>query len=237
MIDIGTTDIYINVPSLSVEALERYSTHLFDDWERQIAGTISLNDYSLALHVEEGSIKVLGLIGASATALLWGISQYGSVISGLEIIRSQVRDVSQCLAKEAVRPFDANHLEPRIKKNQGSLTHLQRLFVKVQSGKMSAEEAMDHVQVLLVEDTDEYDPLVQFICDALKDAPHYPEQIPLPIDEYIPYGIIPGPRPPKLKSTKSNQPTLPQPPENPLYRVEFWRESRKDDRKVRVTAV
>ena len=33
MINIGTTDFHLNVPSLPVEEFESYSTQLFDEWE------------------------------------------------------------------------------------------------------------------------------------------------------------------------------------------------------------
>jgi hypothetical protein len=57
MIDLGTTDFFIGVPSMSRGKFKEYSTRLFDEWEDHVSRTLELPDYSLALEVEEGSVK------------------------------------------------------------------------------------------------------------------------------------------------------------------------------------
>lgn len=84
MIDLGGTDLYINVPSLPREEFERYSTNLFDEWESYIGKILKIPDYALALEIEEGSIKVSANIAAYIAAIYIGIGQYGSFMSGAQ---------------------------------------------------------------------------------------------------------------------------------------------------------
>lgn len=96
MIGIGSTDIYIDTPKLSRKDLEEYSRSLFDQWEVYVDGNLELDDYSLSLSVEDGSVKAYGKIAVfSLSALYIGIGQYGSFISGLQTIKRQVNDVSE----------------------------------------------------------------------------------------------------------------------------------------------
>ncbi|MDE1943419.1 MAG: hypothetical protein KGI47_09780 [Betaproteobacteria bacterium] len=105
MIDIGTTDFYIDVPSMAKNEFEKYSVRLFDEWEEFIKTGLMLPDYRLALEVEEGSVKGVGRIAVALYALYLGIGNYGSFISGLQTIHDQVNAVGDYLANQAVVPF------------------------------------------------------------------------------------------------------------------------------------
>ena len=83
MIDIGTTHFRIAVPSVARPDFKRYSTELFDKWERHVSEILSLPDYSIELDVEEGSVKGRGAIAVMLGALYVGIGNYGDFISGL----------------------------------------------------------------------------------------------------------------------------------------------------------
>lgn len=235
MINLGTTDIYINVPSMPRDAFEDYSTHLFDKWERYIEDSISLPDYSLALNVEEGSIKVAGTIGAIAYAVYMGIGNYGSFISGLETIRNQVRSAGDFLAKQSVAPFDSKKLKPKVTKSGGSLSQLQKLFVKVQSGQLTVDEAMIQAERLLGEEAQDTPELVHELRGALKEAPLYPQQIPLPLDTVTFKSISNETL--QIERQKSNKNPKTPPAPNQQFRVEVWRESRNEKRKVRVISI
>jgi len=75
MINIGTTDFFIGVPCMPRNEFEMYSTRLFDEWEAQVDKTLTLSDYSIALELEEGSVKGVGKIAACLGALYIGIGQ------------------------------------------------------------------------------------------------------------------------------------------------------------------
>ena len=96
MIGIGSTDIYIDTPKLSREELEEYSKSLFEQWEIYVSNHLELDDYSLSLSVEDGSVKAYGKIAvATLSALYIGLGQYGSFISGVHTIKRQVNDTSE----------------------------------------------------------------------------------------------------------------------------------------------
>lgn len=69
MLDLGTTEFVLAIPSLPETELKRQSTSLFDDWEGYVDTALSLPDYSLFLQVEEGSVKGATRIGAAIGAL------------------------------------------------------------------------------------------------------------------------------------------------------------------------
>jgi hypothetical protein len=85
MIDLGATDFYIGVPSMPQHELETYSTRLFDEWEKYMEKALALPDHSLALEVDEGSVKGRGKIAAGLIALYLGIGQYSDFVSGLRL--------------------------------------------------------------------------------------------------------------------------------------------------------
>ncbi|MSS75958.1 MAG: hypothetical protein EXR90_03510 [Methyloglobulus sp.] len=45
MIDIGSTNFLIKVPGLPEDEFERYSTKLFDEWDRVVEQTLDLADF------------------------------------------------------------------------------------------------------------------------------------------------------------------------------------------------
>ncbi|WP_230089663.1 hypothetical protein [Herminiimonas contaminans] len=177
MIDLGTTDFYIAVPSMPRDEFEIYSMQLFDEWEAYLESTLLLPDYSIALNVEEGSVKGGGKIAVLLYALYMGIGNYGSFMSGLEIISNQVKSAGDYLAKRAALPFVASDVKTKIRKNSGSLTQLQRLFVKVQNGKVTVEQAMIEARVILGEESEAVPEFVRDLQGAFENAPLFPQQI------------------------------------------------------------
>lgn len=229
MIDLGTTDFYIGVPSMPRQELKRYSTRLFDEWEEYVSSTLKLSDYSLALEVEEGSVKGVGRIAAVLGTLYLGIGNYGGFVQGIEIIRSQVNSVGDYLVEHASSPFKASGCETKVRKRGGSLAHLQRLFVKVQSREITTEQAMLEAETLF---GDEADAAPGFMCDLRKSfelVPLFHQQLPL----------LPDATDMELDSgTKKGKPRpsrpLPTAPPPQHLRVEVWRDSKNGQRRVRV---
>jgi hypothetical protein len=231
MIDLGATDFYIDVPSLSRHEFEKYSTELFDEWEAYVERVLKIPDYALALEVEEGSIKGGAKIAAALYALYMGIGQYGSFVSGIQTIQGQVSSVGDFLVNHAIKPFSSSNVKPKVKKYRGSLGELQSLFYKVQQGKITPEQAMLRAEAILGNEAMSAPQFMGEMKESFENTPLLATQLNLPLYTFETEGLI------HTISTK-RQPSKPRPiPEAPIgqqFRVEVWRDSKKDKRNVRV---
>lgn len=233
MIDIGTTDFYFAVSNLSKRQLERYSLQLFDRWERNVENNLLIPDYSLLLEVEEGSIKGKGRIAVMLGALYFGIGNYGSFISGLQIVKDQVVTVSDFLAETAEQQLENRLGSSKVRKHSGTLGSLQRLFVRVQRGEITPEQATKEAGVLIGEDAQDSPEFMAGLAQALAQAPRFHEQVPLPLEylEDIPYDGQPE------KDRRPRRPSTPLWPIPMHLRVEVWRESKKQKKNFRTVNV
>ena len=223
MANIGTMDFYIGVPSLPRKEFEDYSTKLFDEWEAYVGNNLELQDYSLVLEVEEGSIKAKGKIIATLGVIYFGIGQYGSFISGLQTIQSQIQSVGNYLGERASSPFESSSAKPRLRKRGESLARLQNLFVKVQRGDITIDMAMKETEVIFGSE-----------LDSLERTPLLPKQMPLPLvdsdgEELMQEGQTP-------KSPTPRQPRQPAPILD-QFRVEVWRENKQSKRNVKIISL
>ncbi|SEA83851.1 hypothetical protein SAMN05660420_03365 [Desulfuromusa kysingii] len=234
MINIGSTDFYMPVPSLPREEFEQYATQLFDDWESYASGVLKLDDYSLSLNVQEGSIKALGTIGVYLGILYFGIGNYGSFITGLQTIRGQVNTVNEYFSDRASDPFKLSHLNPKVKKYGGALASIENLFLKVKKGEITVEEAMKRSEIILGDEAESVPEFMHDLQGALEKTPLLPTQTLLPFKESE---ILLLPQ--KIKNKKKTSPASPrQPLPNPdQYRVEVWRDNRKGKRHVKVISL
>lgn len=237
MINIGSTDFFIGVPSLPRGEFEEYSTSLFDDWEKYVEGILHLTDYSLSLNVEEGSIKAIGKIAATTLGVLYiGIGQYGSFISGVQTIDNQVRAAGDYLGKRASAPFEASNIQAQVRKRGASLTKLKGLFTKVQKGQLSVEEAMHESELIFGSEIDTVPGFVNDLRQSLEQTPRDLEQIQLPLVNSAGEVLLPTTekREPKKERQSPKREPAPAPDQ---YRVEVWRESRRGKRNVRITSL
>lgn len=229
MIDLGGTDLYIDVPNLPRHEFERYSTNLFDEWESYIGQVLKIPDYALVLEIEEGSIKVNAKIAAYLYALYIGIGQYGSFMSGAQTIQGQISSASDYLATHAAAPFPSSKSKPQIKKHSGSLGQLNRLFVKVQQGKITAEQAMIEAETLFGEDAGSEPNIMSELKASFENTPTLAKQLKLPLSEL---------ENEVFQRVVNKKPRTPSPkPELPIgqqLRVMIWRESKNKNRKIRV---
>lgn len=231
MIDIGNTEFIVDVNSLSRRELERYASNLFDIWDGYIEQALRVPDYSISLDIEEGSIKGNGKIAAAVGALYLGIANYGSFMSGIQTISSQVSYVGNKLVENAVSPFDGDNVRTTYRNNGGALSQLNRLFRKVQNGELTAEQAMQKAENILGAEGKASPEFSHGLYEAFQTAPKYLKQMPLfEVDQS------------EIKlghdvENKRNSPRTPTPkPEAPInqFRVEIWRESKRDKKNVRV---
>lgn len=228
MANIGTTSFYIRVPSLPVDEFQNYATTVFDEWESYVTRNVKIPDYSLVLDVEEGSIKGIGTVAAVLGAIYVGIGQYGSFISGLQIIDQQIHSAGDYLGRVSGKPFVNQGLKPSFHKRGESLARLKNLFVKVKKGEISVDQAMIETEVIFGSEIDD----APGFMDALKEALHKtPQQINLPFDEGELKDLPPLPK--KHSSRGPAKPKQPVPPSE-QYRVEVWRESREGKKNVKL---
>lgn len=232
MIDIGNTEFLIAVRSLAKDDFEIYSSRLFDTWDEYIEKSLKVPDYSISLEIEEGSIKGKGRIAVAVGALYFGIGNYGDFISGLQTIRGQVAYVSNKLVENAASPFEGNNVQTTYRNSGGVLSHLNRLFQKVQKGELTAEQAMVEAERIIGDEAKTSPDFMQKLNEALERAPKYPKQESL-FEEAE--NELNGGNDEKNKKRPSRTPTpKPDIPTN-QFRVEIWRESKRDKKHVKVS--
>lgn len=234
MLDLGSTDFNLAIPSVDAPQLEGLSTLLFDDWEAYVGQALALPDYSLFLQVEEGSINGWGKIGAAAAALYIGIGNYGDFASGLETISQQLRATRMYLAERANTRFSCPESKATVRKKGGVPVALERLFVRVQRGDLTPAEAASEAVLLLGDEGAETPGLMAAVSGALRSCPRYPEQVPLAFEEFRETPLIEMPSGKLPRSPKRRSPELPPPLH---YRVEVWRESKKKQKQTKLTAL
>lgn len=234
MLDLGTTEFVLAIPSLPEAELRHLSTALFDEWEGYVDTALSLPDYSLFLQVEEGSVRGSAKIGALATVLYFGIGNYGDFVSGVKTIGEQIAATSSFLSEQAKHTFDCPDAQVTSRRRGGVVAGMHRLFVRVQKGDLSPEEAMAFAEQLLGDQKDEAPGFKEALAKAFSDCPRYHKQEAFPFladpDDSlppVPLGLGQQPTP------KESRPRIELGP--PLHlRVEVWRDSKKKRRNTRV---
>ena len=231
MINIGTTDFYLNVQTLPVEEFESYSTQLFDEWEDYVGSVLKLPDYYLALDVKEGSISAKSKILVTATALCGFLASYGSISSGVKNLYSDVNAIGNYFGVRASAPFPGSTDKPKIRKRGEALAKLKSLFVRVANGSISVDEAMILAEKLLGEDAEEVSAFMKELRGSLENTP---AQIQLPIEQ-------PEFQPALIEEGGDRNPSVPKPKVQVIrpdqYRIEIWKESKKSQKNIRVRKI
>ncbi len=228
MANIGTTDFYIDIPSLSRKKFEKYSVSLFDDWESYVKTTLILPDYYLLLNVEEGSLKASAKIYAAVGiiyAVYIGVGNYGQFFSGVKTAESHVRYINNYVGERAGAPFKSSGVKPKVRKQGESLTKLRNLFEKVQHGEITVEQAMSSAKIIL---GPEIDTAPEFMVDLEKALEQTPMQIKFPF--MLEYGESSTSLSKKINKMPPKKPKEPAP--DPKYYMKVWRESRTGKRNV-----
>lgn len=230
MLDIGNTEFLIAVRSLAKDDFELYSSSVFDAWDRYIELSFQAPDYSISLEIEEGSFKGTGRIAVAVGALYLGIGSYGDFISGLQTIRGQVCYLGNKLVESAASPFGGKNVRTTYRNNGGTLTHLHRLFQSAQRGDLTVDQAMTEAERLLGDEANSSPEFIEKLNAALSGAPKYPKQVPLfELSESDSSGGVTGNNKKKPPRTPTPKPDIP----TNQYRVEIWRESRRDRKKIK----
>ena len=234
MLDLGTTEFYLAVPSVSASELELLSTRVFDEWDKYIDLTLSLPDYSLFLEVEEGSISGRGIVGAGIVAVYMGLGNYGDFVQGVRTVSEQLASAREYLSERARVVFECPLSDARSSSRSGTLGALRRLFSRVQSGETTAEEAMVRAEAMLGEESAEAPGFLRDLENALRKCPRHPVQM----------GLLPD----EGESAQFEQPSDSRRPERAPrqkvalappthFRIEVWRESKSKRKQTRFTQV
>lgn len=231
MIEIGSTDFLIKVPSLSERDFELYSSRLFDKWESSVESSLLLPDYSISLEVEEGSISGKAKIAAAVGAIYMGIANYGGFISGLQTIQSQISYVNNLLVESAKQPFACSKKDLTVRNRGGALTKLKFLFHKVQKGELTADKATLYALELFGEEAENIPGFIAQLKNDFERAPKYPEQLSL-IDSENEECENLIKNPPKKPSKVRNPNPIPA---SQQFRIEIWRESKNSKKHVKLT--
>ena len=234
MLDLGSTDFNLAIPSVSAPRLKSLTSELFDEWESYVDQSLALPDYSLFLQIEEGSINGWGKIKSKAGVLFIGISALGGFGSGLETINKQVSATGKFLAEHAQSAFSCPDEKTTVRKKGGVPASLQRLFLRVQRGELSPEEATIIANSMLGDEAAEVPDLYDALADAFRTCPRHHQQVHLPFDDLVelPQTETSGNGIPKVP--KRLAPELPPPLH---YRVEVWRESKRKRKQTKMTKV
>jgi hypothetical protein len=234
MLDLGQTEFRLAIPGVAAATLESLSNSLFDEWEEYVGQVLSLSDYSLFLQVDEGSINGWGKIKAHAGVLVVGISAYGGLISGLDVIGKQLGASRDFLAEHARSTFSCPLTKATTRKSGGSPAYLQRLFARVQRGELTADEATLLAQNHLTGEAEDAPGLLDALAEAFRECPKLPVQFLLPLEEL---GEIQIPLSAPRNSPSPPKPKKPEPLPALKYRVEVWRDSRQKNKRSKVSPI
>lgn len=232
MLNLGQTEFRLAIPGVAPATLEKLSNSLFDEWEEYVDQALTLPDYSLFLQIDEGSINGWGTIKAGAGVLFVGISAYGGFFSGLETIVKQLAASNHYLAEQARSTFSCPNNKATTRKSGGSPAYIQRLFARVQRGELTAEEATLLAESHLAEELSEAPELIDALAQAFRKCPKFPVQVPLPLEEL---NQIPITQSAPRNSPDPHKPKNPDLPPALKYRVEVWRDSKRKQKRSKVS--
>ncbi len=183
MLDVVRTSFYIKAPAFAKEDFEHYSTMLFDEWDAYIEKYLNLPDYSVTLVIEEGSIKGLGKIAATAGAIYIAIGNYGGFVSGVQAIQEQASYVTSALFDKAKQNFGCRDARGNSKQSGGEIYYLRKLLEQVQHGKITPDEAIHSIQNRWGKESEKIPTFLDELTVELNKIPRYPEQLSMP-DEF-----------------------------------------------------
>lgn len=234
MVDLGSTDFYFRILALPREELEAFSSELFDSWEARISHEVPLDDYALALEIEEGSVKGSAKVYVKLIALAAFISQYGSIVQGLQTMRSHIMLAGDYLTVKAHELLGQEKPAPAVRKRSGTLGQIQRLFVRVQQREITAEEAMLEAERILGTEAATASDFMARLSESLRKAPLQAQQLFLSSEGEL--CETAEEEPPKMPGSRQPQPG-PVIPSSNQFRVKIWRESKRGKKHISIVAI
>ena len=234
MIDIATVDFTVDAPPLGQQRLTDRANQLFDSWDSHLTSSLPLSDYYLRFELAEGSLKGKGKVAVVAGALYAGIAGFGSFMSGVHEIANISRSAGDYLLREADVQLVHDRRHPvRGRKSAAQLAQLEGLFVRVRRGELSPHEATVLADDIFADEGQLPRGFRDALHAAIEDIPRRAKQLDLELGYPEVAAGEAGVGEPMPKRDRRVPPIPPIPPPA-RFRVEVWRQSKKDPRHIHV---
>ena len=128
---------YGDINQDEIDAIAEYA---YEIAETAASEFLEIRPVGVEILVEEGSIDTIVIIGAYASALFTAISGYGGFLDGLFRIKEQARLAGKFVCNQILKRSRAKGTS---RVTTGHLTQLHRLFHRVESGELTADEAIE----------------------------------------------------------------------------------------------
>lgn len=233
MIEIGSSEFIYDTKGVGQEALIEYAKSLFDLWDSSVPSMLKIDDFSLSLEVETGSIKGKGFVLVAAGSVFAFVCGYGSFFQGLDTIRNHGNMISKFLAENSHFGITSNSNLSSVKYGSGAIGRLHTLFLRVKRNELSPDQATEIAASILGEDATANPELMEKLKTALFEVPVTGEQLPFEFPDSLPVSEgqdnQSNDRP--KKDTKPKQAPIP----SQLFRVQILKESKNGEKKIKVT--
>jgi len=219
------------------DRLANRASELFSAWDSYLSTTLPLSDYYLRFELAEGSLKGHGKVAAAAVALYMGIASFGSFVSGVHEIAKISRTAGDFLIREADDFLKSDRRGPvRGRKTAAQLAQLETLFVQVKRGDLSPMEATALADRLFESEKPLPVGFRSELHTAIRDIPRRAKQLGLELEYSTATADDTGLSEPERKRER-RVPPIPPIPVPTRFRVEVWRESKKDRRHIHIEPI
>lgn len=140
MLTISRTYIRVEREVRDQRDLHRLARATFADVEIAATEFLPLAEFGSEVRVQEGSIEVVAVILAGASAVVTAISAYGSFSEGLGNLTSDAKRAGEFVRARVLRKVPGRVQSTRV--TTGQLAQLDSVIKAVQSGKLSREQAL-----------------------------------------------------------------------------------------------
>ncbi len=147
MLALSRSYVHMEYESITPDEIDALAEYAYEIAETAASEFPEVRPVGVGVRVEEGSIDIIVTIGAYASALFAAISGYGDFWDGLSRIMEHARIAGKFVSNQILKRSKgkgASHI------TTGHLTQLRRLFRKVESGELTADEATEKVLKILL---------------------------------------------------------------------------------------
>jgi len=232
VIEIAAVDFTVDVVPLGERQLADSANHLFDDWDGYLTRSLPLSDYYIRFELAEGSLKGKGKVAVAVGALYAGIASFGSFMSGVHEIAAISRSAGNFLLHTADRELPDDRRGPlRGRRSAAQLAQLESVFVRVRRGELSPKEGTALADRLFEGEEELPEGFRRDIHSTIQDIPRRAKQLDLELE--YPELVVAEPVVPEPDKKRDRRtPPIPPLPPPARFRVEIWRESKKDSRHI-----
>jgi hypothetical protein len=140
MLALSRSYVHTEYGEISQDEIDALAESAYEIAETAVSEFFEIRPVGVEVRVEEGSIDTIVTIGAYASALFAAISGYGNFWDGLSRIREHARIAGKFVCNQILKRSRAKGTS---RVTTGHLTQLHRLFHRVESGELTADEATE----------------------------------------------------------------------------------------------